>query len=105
MEELEVVIKFSNDEKLIVNKKSLLFPIKFNEKLETSGLAQPVVLEDNMDPHEGLIPVLSTMFAANEYFYIEESEPSSPYKTIYKTSSIVSFSQRKKFKAGIARMR
>ncbi|WP_281659119.1 hypothetical protein [Halobacillus sp. Cin3] len=101
MEELEVIITLSNGDKFTVNKNTVIFPIKLIEDNgeEFSSQAKPVVLEKNLDIHDGYIPVLTSTFAKSEFFYID----GEGYEyTVYQSSSIVSLKQRKRTESRIS---
>lgn len=100
MNELEVIVKFSSGDEIKIGENSIIFPIKLVENKDerfcsTSG---PIIMEDELHIHEGLIPALTTVFALNEFFYLDDD---TKEKVIYKTSSIVSLKQREKRKASV----
>ena len=93
MDNVNVIIHFSNGEKVKVDKNSIIFPITLTEfKGEKScSKNKPVVLDDFFHIHDGFIPELTSVFALNEFFTVNEEDP---YKTkVYKTSAIVSLEQ------------
>jgi len=93
MDKTEVIVTFSNGEKIKLDKGSIIFPIKLiesNGKIFCSK-ANPVVLEEYFHIHDGYIPELTTIFAQNDYFTLDKEDT---FETkVYKTSAIVSLEQ------------
>lgn len=88
-----VEITFSNNEKITVNQDTIIFPIKLVESknVKHSSKSAPVILGDWHHPHDGFIPQLTSTFAENDFFTVDEEDT---YKTtVYKTSAIVSLRQ------------
>ncbi len=90
MDKFDVAITFSNGEKIIVNRSTIIFPIRLTEHNRERYCSQvePIVLDEWVHHHDGLIPELLTTFAKNEFFYLSTKDQEN--KIIYKTSSIVS---------------
>lgn len=89
----KVNIHLSNGEKLTVDKNSIIFPITLTEHKDETfcSKSKPIVLDEYFHIHDGYIPELTSVFAKNEFFTINEEDP---YKTkVYKTSAIVSLEQ------------
>lgn len=93
MIETKVEITFSNNEKVILDQDTLLFPIKLielnNEKFTTK--ATPIEIRNFLHIQDGFIPELTSIFALNEFFTLNTDDP---YETkVYKSNSIVSLRQ------------
>lgn len=94
MADFEVIIHFSNGEKVTVDENSVISPIKLvndnGEQFSTKGL--PIFLENVFHVHDGFIPELTEVFSLNEFFAIDEID--SYNKKFYKSSAIVSLEQK-----------
>lgn len=89
----KVIVHFSNGEKLTLDENSLIFPIVLTEHKgeKFTSKSKPVVLGEYHHTHDGYIPELTTTFALNEFFTVDEEDP---YNTkVYKSSGIVSLEQ------------
>ncbi|MFD2628734.1 hypothetical protein [Oceanobacillus kapialis] len=93
MSDFEVIIHFSNGDKVTIDEKSFILPIKLVEYKDEKFCSklQPLNLEEVFHIHDGYIPELTTFFALNEFFTIDEID--SYNKKVYKTSSIVMLEQ------------
>ena len=96
MANIEVIVHFSNGEKINIDNQSIIFPIKLvtdNDK-QFCSKTHPLIMDDVFHIHDGFIPELTTLFASNEFFTLD-SENSYTQK-VYKTSSIVFLEQKEK---------
>ncbi|MEQ6357875.1 hypothetical protein ABNX05_25085 [Lysinibacillus sp. M3] len=96
MFEVEVEISFSNGDKITIGKDTLIFPIRLTEHNGERFCSKvaPIVLDDYFHVHDGYIPELTTTFALNDFFTINDEDS---YDTkVYKSSSIVSMKQYEK---------
>lgn len=89
----EVVITFSNGEKITLDKKAIIFPWGvFEEKGEKIfSKNRPLILDDVFHHNYGYVAALMEVFSLNEFFTINDEGPSNT--KYYKTSTIVSVEQ------------